>query len=220
VSDNPYAPPPPGPSGHNPYAPAPQQNPYGSPSSNPYGSNQPQQHNPSAGYNPYAPPSAGADAPWATPMMGEEHMLAERGTRLGAALIDAGLVLGIVMVFFVPALVMAESNSSEAAMIGLFGVGGMAMLSLMIYQWYLISTTGQSLAKKWLGIRILKLDGTLPGFVHGVLLRIWVMSLITNIPFVGGIAGLVDPLLIFGEERRCLHDYIAGTKVVVASSQI
>jgi uncharacterized RDD family membrane protein YckC len=27
---------------------------------------------------------------------------------------------------------------------------------------------------------------------------------------------LTDILLIFGEERRCIHDYLAGTKVVEA----
>jgi uncharacterized RDD family membrane protein YckC len=26
--------------------------------------------------------------------------------------------------------------------------------------------------------------------------------------------GLIDVLLIFGSERRCIHDYLAGTKVV------
>jgi len=53
-------------------------------------------------------------------------------------------------------------------------------------------------------------------FVHGVLLRQWVMGLLNAIPFIGNIIALVDPLMIFGDERRCLHDHIAGTKVIVA----
>jgi hypothetical protein len=40
------------------------------------------------------------------------------------------------------------------------------------------------------------------------------MQVISFIPGVGSIvAGLVDPLFIFGKDKRCLHDYIAKTKV-------
>jgi hypothetical protein len=34
------------------------------------------------------------------------------------------------------------------------------------------------------------------------------------IPFVGNFVGLVDALMIFGEDHRCLHDRIAGTRVI------
>jgi len=40
--------------------------------------------------------------------------------------------------------------------------------------------------------------------------------LIEQVPLFGGLFWIVDVCLIFGEERRCLHDYIAGTKVVRA----
>jgi uncharacterized RDD family membrane protein YckC len=93
---------------------------------------------------------------------------------------------------------------------------GLMVLSFMIYQWYLIATTGQSLAKRWLGIKIVRLDGSPVGFVNGVILRSWVVGALSNIPILGTIIGLVNPLMIFGEERRCLHDHIAGTRVVVA----
>jgi hypothetical protein len=36
------------------------------------------------------------------------------------------------------------------------------------------------------------------------------------IPFVGKAVNLIDPLLIFGKEKRCLHDLIADTIVVDA----
>jgi hypothetical protein len=34
------------------------------------------------------------------------------------------------------------------------------------------------------------------------------------IPFIGNFVNLADALFIFGEEHRCLHDHIAGTKVI------
>lgn len=170
---------------------------------------------PGGAYNPYAPPVAGAEQP----MYGMDmdiHVLAGRGTRLGASLLDGLLlVASLIPGALIGAGAMGALGEDEGSvvMVGLMVLCG---LGLAIYQMYLISTTGQSLAKKWLGIRIVKLDGSLPGFVHGVLLRQWVMGLLNAIPFIGNIIALVDPLMIFGDERRCLHDHIAGTKVIVA----
>ena len=56
------------------------------------------------------------------------------------------------------------------------GVMGLMVLAFMGYQWYLISTTGQSLAKRWMGIKIVRIDGTPVNFVNGVILRSWVMA--------------------------------------------
>jgi uncharacterized RDD family membrane protein YckC len=42
------------------------------------------------------------------------------------------------------------------------------------------------------------------------LLRSWLNTLIGIIPFYG----LVDVLFIFREDKRCIHDLIAGTHVV------
>ena len=204
---------------------------------NPYQPQQPAQHSPAypqgpgqpgfqgpggvpadGGYNPYAPPTAGYEQP-AYGMDMDVQVLAGRGTRLGAALIDGCLLAAAMIPGFILVAVAGggpSSSSSDGIAMGGAGLLILGVLGLAIYQMYLISTTGQSLAKKWLGIRIVKLDGSLPGFVHGVLLRQWVMGLIGAIPFVGGLIQLVDPLLIFGDERRCLHDHIAGTKVIVA----
>jgi uncharacterized RDD family membrane protein YckC len=98
------------------------------------------------------------------------------------------------------------------------GLGLIFLFSLVLacYQWYLISTTGQSLGKRWLKIRIVRLDGSLPGFVYGVVLRVWVIGALGYIPYIGSCVGLIDALAIFGEEKRCIHDRIAGTMVVQA----
>ena len=41
----------------------------------------------------------------------------------------------------------------------------------------------------------------------------WAISII---PVIGSLVGLIDALLIFRDNRRCLHDNIADTMVVVA----
>jgi hypothetical protein len=51
-------------------------------------------------------------------------------------------------------------------------------------------------------------------FVTGVLLRNWLFMLLQYIPGLGSVSGLVDPLFIFRADRRCIHDFVAGTKVI------
>lgn len=89
-------------------------------------------------------------------------------------------------------------------------------LAFSIYQVFLLSMQGQTIGKKLMGIRIVRYtDGSNPGFFRSVLLRAWVPNVVSVIPLVG----LIDTLFIFGKERRCLHDYLAGTKVVEVSSK-
>jgi uncharacterized RDD family membrane protein YckC len=90
----------------------------------------------------------------------------------------------------------------------------LGMLGLFIYQWVLISRTGQSLGKKWTGIRIELLAGGAVSFTTGVVLRNWVPKFIGIVPYLGMLFQLVDVLFIFRDDRRCIHDLIAGTRVV------
>ena len=178
------------------------------------------QQQPGSHFNPYAPPTADVDQ--GLQFHPDQYVLAERGTRLGAALIDAmlavaaaapaGVILGVTIGFGRSTF----GGDSDVMVIGLIGLMVVMVLGFMCFQWYLIATTGQSLAKRWLGIKIVRMDGTPVNFVNGVIMRSWVIQGLSNIPFLGGIVGLVNALMIFGEERRCLHDHIAGTRVVVA----
>ena len=175
-------------------------------------------------FNPYAPPTADVDQ--GLQHNTEDYVLAERGTRLGAVLIDgllsvASLLPGLVLIIALAGLDNLDPgrmlrNLDDGLLLAGIGVMLLMALSFQIYQWYLIATTGQSLAKRWLGIKIVRLDGSDVGFVNGVILRGWVIGAIGNIPVIGGLVALVNPLMIFGEERRCLHDHIAGTRVIVA----
>ena len=84
----------------------------------------------------------------------------------------------------------------------------------LILQGYLLFNYGQTIGKHVIGTRIENLDGTKADLKKILLLRILPMSLCTVIPIVGQfITGFINPIFIFGKERRCLHDYIAKTKV-------
>jgi uncharacterized RDD family membrane protein YckC len=177
--------------------------------------------------NPYAPPLAELDA---QPLGGPTAILASRASRLGAWLLDTLLYAAIAVV---PALVIgltlyaarkASGVTPDAArgdgirpavMIGA-AVACLPLFALLIYQAYRVSTTGQTLGKKWLAIRIVKIDDAPVNFVSGVLLRGILPWFLGIIPYLGFIFTLTDILFIFGEERRCLHDLLASTKVVTA----
>jgi uncharacterized RDD family membrane protein YckC len=175
--------------------------------------------------NPYAPPESdvnGAIWPSRSAQDGLDQPAADRGSRLGAVLLDtllyvAALIPGILVMIF---------GGRESMMPGAV-VMGLCMLPLVIYQWYLVATTGQSISKKWLRIRIVKVDGSPVDFTSGVLLRIWVPYIILQVLAfairaadgdgrIVQLFSLIDALWIFGGQSRCVHDYIAGTKVVVA----
>lgn len=123
--------------------------------------------------------------------------LASRGSRLAAALIDNAAFM---VVYLVSLFVLNEPA------IFLLGLGLLAA-----YQIYLLTTQGQSLGKMVMKIRIIKCDTHANGgFVTNVLLRGVLNGIICLVPFYA----LVDIFFIFRDDRRCIHDLIAGTQVV------
>lgn len=158
-----------------------------------------------------------------------ESNLADRVARLGAWFLDnvlaflcmlpGGIVLGASVVI---ALLQGQGDFSaldgSRMVLGalLLGIGGLALL---IVQVWLLTTRGQTVGKKLMGIRIVKLaDGSNPGFVTAVLLRAVVPGILGAIPYLGLLFSLVDACFIFRDDRRCIHDHIAGTIVVKASA--
>lgn len=86
---------------------------------------------------------------------------------------------------------------------------------LVIVQATLLSLRSQSVGNILVGARIVRVaDGTPGGFLHAFLLRGALARVLRQVPFIGGLFWLVDTCFIFREDRRCLHDLIAGTKVV------
>lgn len=165
--------------------------------------------------NLYAPPQAEVRDivdPGAT-------VMAERGTRLGASILD-GLIFGALV--YLPFLVvggvgaMAASASNEPASPGILGAGlVLAIVGFAVWAWFTVRSllrNGQSIAKKMLGIKVVRRNGTAVSFGRLFWLRnvlVWALSLIPLFSFV-------DSLFIFGESRQCLHDRIADTVVLKA----
>jgi uncharacterized RDD family membrane protein YckC len=87
----------------------------------------------------------------------------------------------------------------------------------LVVHGYLLKAKGQTVGKMLTGIRIANLDGNLPDFAKVILLRYVPMTLVALIPVVGPYLSLIDVVFIFGSERRCIHDMLAGTKVVMVT---
>lgn len=164
--------------------------------------------------NAFSPPKANLEG---APATAGAFTLADRGTRLVAVLLDGlvalpgGLIMGIGMIGM-------RGGKEPGAGMGIgMGIAGLYFIALAIYQIYLLATRGQTLGKRWMKVKIVKVDGSSPGFVGAVLLRAFVNGIICAVPYLGSIYALVDILFIFREDRRCIHDLIAGTRVVSAT---
>ena len=96
------------------------------------------------------------------------------------------------------------------------------LVTALLLQSLLIALRGQNIGKLILGVRVVRItDGGPVGFGRGALLRfllpVAVMFLLNATTIVLGFVFLfVDYCFIFREDQRCLHDLLAGTKVVRA----
>lgn len=142
---------------------------------------------------------------------------ADRFKRLIAAIID-GLLIGAAtaMAFGMGFLSGAPFHWGMGLLAGI-GFMGLGWLAFIAFQCYLLAVRGQTIGKIVMGLRIVRFeDGGNPGFVKAVLLRTFLWAIITAVPFVGPLVWLIGLLFIFRDDRRCLHDHLAGTRVVPA----
>ncbi len=112
-------------------------------------------------------------------------------------------------------------TGNQLAFWGVFMSGAGAVSLLLVVGWAvitfrLVAANGQTIAKKLIGIKVVRSDGTRATVGRIFWLRNVVNTLISMIPFLGGIYALIDSLFIFTERKQCLHDKIADTIVVNA----
>jgi len=97
--------------------------------------------------------------------------------------------------------------------VGWLAVG---VLTYVVVQGVPLYRDGQTWGKKLLGIRIVGLDGRIPGLLRLLVLRRFVGTAIAQVPLIGPFYTIVDALFVFTHDRRCIHDLIARTRVVMA----
>ncbi|MEG3789251.1 RDD family protein [Lysobacter sp. CCNWLW3] len=169
--------------------------------------------------NPYRSPQAALIEPVAA-----DGELADRVTRLAAAILDTIFSMAVFMpiAYFGGYFGQVMDNAAAGrqfmpvGVILLWSAIGFAVFVLL--QGYPLHTSGQTWGKRVCKIKIVALDGSKPSLGHLLLRRYLPVSVVSSIPFVGMLGGLIDTLMIFRGDRRCAHDLIAGTRVVVARS--
>lgn len=209
------APPPPPPAGQPPYGqPGYGQQPYGQPGYGQPGYGQPY------GQNPYG------GAPFGQPGPGmPQQPLASWGARLGAYLLDGLLILPIILVpVIVGVVLMAASAETTTDQYGYetteMSGGGVAGIVIMLVG-YLVGLafsfwnqairqgkTGQSLGKKWLGLKVVR-EGTEQPIGVGAGIGRWAMH-----SFVDGqcYIGFLWPL--WDDRRRTFGDMVVSSVVI------
>ena len=138
--------------------------------------------------------------------------LADRWVRLGAALLDALCYAGLSIASAILLPILAFGGETLMALGTVLLL--LATVGLLVVNCVLLHRHGQTIGKRMLGIRIVRRDGRPVGLLRVFGLRWLPITLLSLIPYVGIVIGLVNVLMIFGDDRRCLHDLIADTTVV------
>jgi uncharacterized RDD family membrane protein YckC len=137
------------------------------------------------------------------------------GRRIGAAVIDIGIVVVIVLVV---GGIIGNDTAADAPDSARFGALDRLFILLLTfgYYWVLETVWGQTLGKRALGIKVVRVDGSKPGAVP-----IFVRTLLRAIDGLPGfyIVGLIA-IFATGERRQRLGDMAAKTRVVAADARI
>lgn len=174
--------------------------------------------------NPYQAPTAGTNLEVDHSVI-DRDSLAPRVNRFAAAMIDGILIAMIALPIQFLSGFFARAMTQQ---VGFVEVIAMTLIQVGIYlaiNGYLLINRGQTVGKMILSIQIVDFESNkLIPFVRVYVIRyLWILpfSILTALipgqldEFLVGVLTLVDMLFIFGAAQRCVHDYLAGSKVVV-----
>jgi len=151
-----------------------------------------------------------------------QGILASRWARLGGSLIDTIVTICITL----PLMFLAGGFDAftagvdgqppaQPSLLYSFAIGIVGFAVFLLINATFLLSDGQTIGKKLVSTRIVtdnnqKASGTTLLKRYGLY---WVVALI---PVIAGLLSFVNMLFIFGKAKRCLHDYVGGTKVVKA----
>lgn len=140
------------------------------------------------------------------PKHGRGGESAGRATRLAAVLLDT--VLAAPLVFIAQEWGYADTSTADP-------VGATALIGFLILQnvqVYLVASSGQTIGKRVMRIRVVDArTGGHTGWFRVVVLRVYVNRILVAATLL--LYGLVDALFIFRGDRRTVHDRLARTRV-------
>lgn len=143
---------------------------------------------------------------------------ASRDKRLLGAIIDglvilplavpAGFAMGMAVAMYVENEIVAQLINSVVG--GFIGLG-----MFLVLHGYLLATSGKTIGKWVMKTTIVdRQTHQLLPLPQLFIKRYLIMGVLTMIPFIGGLLGLINVLLIFRATHACLHDDLAGTMVI------
>jgi uncharacterized RDD family membrane protein YckC len=160
--------------------------------------------------NPYAAPAPAAEIPVDLAPL----VPGSRAMRLGAVVVDNLMMTVLLLPGYL--LLLGELPAWQHVLVPYAWIGTPLGAALIVVNIVLLVRDGQTLAKRWFGLRVVRPDGARCGAARLLGLRYVIPTIISVIPCVGHLFSLIDPLMIFGDDRRCLHDRMADTIVVQA----
>jgi uncharacterized RDD family membrane protein YckC len=160
--------------------------------------------------NPYSPPQVEVKEE----VYDKNNDLASSRSRLGAAILDN--VIGVIAI--IPAylykiyILNIEWNAPDSFeyQAGLFIYSA---ITFLVINGYFLVKSGQTCGKKLFKIKMVTVYYTKPSLFSLTVVRTYLIWLISYIPWLA-IVWLIDILLIFRKDRRCVHDHMAKTIVV------
>ena len=141
--------------------------------------------------------------------------LASRGSRLGASLLDSL----IMMLFMIPVMFFTGgfdgiSEGTQPSLSYNLAMGLLGLIVFVLINFKLLKDKGQTVGKRIVGIKIVDMAGNQATWGHNLTKRYAIFFIPGQVPLIGQIFSIVNVLFIFGKEKRCIHDYGAGTQVV------
>lgn len=137
------------------------------------------------------------------------YELASRWMRFWGSLLDGIFLIIAFMPIIYFTVGFEEAGGFEYELI----VTVIGFIVYLVLNGYLLYHSGQTLGKKIVNTRVIMTNGSHPKFFVFII-RYLVGSIPTLIPVIGIYYAYVEVLTIFGQEKRCIHDYAAGTKVI------